>query len=86
MIVGVAIKHKEKTYRLTKPHRHIDIIHYLRENTPDRGASIAGGNCQGFYIDDEAQTFLTREDAMTHAKIAGQITTGRQTLFSEDLW
>lgn len=90
MIIGVAIKHKNKIHRLPKPYRHIDLLIYLRENTPNKGFDIKGKDSQGFYIDDEKRTYLNREQAMEYAKnISNQCPEkvfNKKVLFSEDLW
>jgi hypothetical protein len=86
MIVGVAIKHNGKTYKLPKPNRHIDIMMFLWSK--DKNANIKGGSNQGFY--DDKGNYLDRQAAMIHAKNCGQIKSdflkGKVTLFSEDLW
>jgi len=90
LIIGVAIKHKEKIHRLPKPYRHIDLIIYLRENTPNKGSNIKGKDSQGFYIDDKNRTYLNRQEAMIYVKtISNQCLENlinKTTLFSEDLW
>jgi len=80
LIIGVAIKHKDKIYRLPKPYKHIDLIIYLRENTPNKDFDIKGKN----------RTYLNRQKAMIYVKtISNQCPENlinKTTLFSEDLW
>ena len=84
MIIGVAIVHDGEIYRLPKPYRHVDLLNYLWDKFD--GVKIYGGNAQGFYIDDEFESFLNRQEAAIHALLCDQIKDAKNTLFSEDLW
>ena len=92
-ITSAAIRVKGRVYRLVAPARHSDIWLYAASKGETDKAVAAGE--QGFmvtYGDMEADRFVSREEAYTIAKAAGQIikrddiaeTVG--TLYTEDLW
>lgn len=87
MIVGVAIKHNNKMYKLAKPYRHSNLINFMLKNVKDAGENILKRENQGFYT--EEGVFLNRKNAFLHAISCGQLTKYdlcEATLRSEDLW
>ncbi len=63
MITHVAIKYTGRTYSLPKPNRHHNVI---RPISQENGEGIKGPDVQGFL--DNYGSFLTRKEAMQHAK------------------
>jgi hypothetical protein len=84
VITHVAIRFQGKTWSLPKPNRHHHIIRLIVEelNVPTVDAH---GDDQGF-LDDQGE-YLTREQALSHARQAGQVgKTAHDELYSEDVW
>lgn len=88
MITHVAIKYNNRTFSLPAPNRHIDVVQLIFQET---GNGINGPYIQGFL--DSYGNFLTRQEALEHAKRFNQLTRPNdpayyqgEKLFSDDLW
>jgi len=85
-IVGVAIRVRARSgttvYRLGWPARHHTILHMLAQTL-----GLTGGvpeHDQGFWT--SLERYVNRQEAAELARVAGQTTSQRSMLFSEDLW
>lgn len=86
MITHVAIRFGGKIWSLPKPNRHHHVIYKIvRELDVD---TVDGGERDQGFLDDTGR-YLTRTQALMHAKESGQVPREHRNprgLFSEDVW
>lgn len=84
-VTHVAIRFRGVVYALPSPSRH---HHVIRKIVDETGADTVDNDEQGFL--DESGRFLSREQALTSARLHGQVKDLNDIragqLFSEDLW
>lgn len=89
-IIGISIIDSNgEIWKAGMPHRHIDLLITMKNYYTTYQFPLAKSTFQGFYIDDDNMTVLSREDAYLLAIENGQFKDdGRQLkyLYSEDLW